>query len=91
MLRASIPRAIGIRTMPLYEYYCRSCARKFSKLRSITTAGETTECEMGHIANPMITVGVQMNGASEIDEQNEIGQSGGCGCGRGGCGCGALN
>ena len=80
--------------MPLYEYYCRSCATKFTQLRPISAAGEASACDQGHRAAPVITVGVQMQGGPGPGPEAESafgGGGGGCACGRGGCGCGALN
>ena len=79
--------------MPLYEYYCRNCATKFTQLRPISTAGEPSECDYGHLAAPVLTVGVQVQSSAQAQgaAAPESSVSGGCACGRGGCGCGALN
>ena len=79
--------------MPLYEYYCRNCATKFTQLRPISAAGEPSECDYGHPAAPVLTVGVQVQSSAQAQgaSASEPLMSGGCACGRGGCGCGALN
>ena len=77
--------------MPLYEYYCRNCATKFTQLRPISAAGEPSECDHGHPAAPVLTVGVQVQSTAQDTDMPEPSMSGGCACGRGGCGCGALN
>jgi putative FmdB family regulatory protein len=34
--------------MPLYEYYCPVCDKKFELLRSMSRAGEPAACPQGH-------------------------------------------
>ncbi|HYM14332.1 MAG TPA: zinc ribbon domain-containing protein [Dehalococcoidia bacterium] len=34
--------------MPLYEYYCRTCAAKFELLRPMSRAAEVATCPSGH-------------------------------------------
>ncbi len=34
--------------MPLYEYYCPRCDRKFELLRSMSRSDETATCPSGH-------------------------------------------
>lgn len=34
--------------MPLYEYYCRTCDKKFEMLRPMSRADEDATCPEGH-------------------------------------------
>jgi len=34
--------------MPLYEYYCRRCERKFELLRPMSRSNEPVTCPRGH-------------------------------------------
>ncbi len=34
--------------MPLYEYYCKTCQRKFELLRPMSRADEEAACPQGH-------------------------------------------
>lgn len=75
--------------MPVYEYYCRTCATKFEKLRSMRAADEAAACPSGHdgaqrTLSMFATLGRSTGG--EIDLMG--GGAGGC-CGGGGCACGA--
>jgi putative FmdB family regulatory protein len=69
--------------MPLYEYVCASCARKFE--RYVRAWGEAVSCptcqgtEVEKQLSTFAFTGAAGGGAST---------GGGCGCGRGGCGCG---
>ena len=76
--------------MPMYEYYCRTCNDKFTQLRSITVAGENSECGQGHLAMKVLTTATVFAGGLSPDADNgemaaPIG--GGCACGRGACAC----
>jgi putative FmdB family regulatory protein len=34
--------------MPIYEYYCQKCQRKFELLKPISKAGDEAECPVCH-------------------------------------------
>ena len=76
--------------MPMYEYYCRTCNEKFTKLRPMSAASEPYECECGEVAQKVLTAAVvTVAGAnSEMEAAEAMPTGGGCACGRGSCGCG---
>ena len=76
--------------MPLYEYYCRPCNEKFTKLRPMSAAAEPYECDCGEVAQKVLTTAmVSVAGQfSEIEAAEAMPTGGGCACGRGSCGCG---
>jgi putative FmdB family regulatory protein len=73
--------------MPLYEYYCRSCAQKFELLRPMKDADRAATCPAGH-ARAARTISmfaaVSKGGDGEVTPMS----GGGCACGGGACGCG---
>lgn len=76
-----------VRAMPVYEYYCRTCATKFEKLRPMQAADDTADCPAGH-GNARRTLSLFATlGRSGAGEREAAG-GGGC-CGGGGCACGA--
>lgn len=77
--------------MPMYEYYCRPCNEKFTKLRPITEASEPYDCHCGHVAQKVVTAAVVSHSGqfSEAGLEDAMPSGGGCACGRGSCGCGA--
>lgn len=83
--------------MPMYEYYCRPCNEKFTKLRPMSAASEPYECECGAVAQKVLTAAVVSIAGqySEMEAAEAMPTGGGCACGRGSCGCGggmgALN
>ena len=84
--------------MPLYEYYCSDCQRKFELLMTYEASESAevvcTRCHGEHVrkllsvfARPR-TVSVGDNYGDYSDyEANESDFGGGCACGGGGCGC----
>jgi putative FmdB family regulatory protein len=68
--------------MPLYEYVCASCSRKFE--RYVRSWGDAVSCPacLGHDVEKQLST-FAFTGAA-----GGSGGGGGCGCGRGGCGCG---
>ena len=84
--------------MPMYEYYCRACNVKFTKLRPMSAAAEPSDCgDCGAVAQKVLTAAmVTVAGQfSELEAAESAPVGGGCACGRGSCGCGggmgALN
>ena len=76
--------------MPLYEYYCPTCASKYELLRTMNRADEAGTCPEGHGRGTRVLsvfASVSKGGATALDE-NAAPSGGGCGCGGGGCGCG---
>jgi putative FmdB family regulatory protein len=66
--------------MPLYEYVCSACSRRFEAyVRSWSEAVACPACRSGSVEKQVSTFAFA--GASQS------GGGGGCGCGRGGCGC----
>lgn len=73
--------------MPLYEYYCSSCATTFEKLRPLRAAEETAVCPAGH-AGATRTVSLFATFTRGADGSTEMSSpGGGCACG-GACACG---
>ncbi len=83
--------------MPIYEYYCRSCNEKFTKLRPMSAAAEPYAHHCGQVAQKVLTAAmVTIAGQhAELEAAEAMPSGGGCACGRGSCGCGggmgALN
>ncbi len=75
--------------MPVYEYYCRSCATKFEKLQPMRAAEEPAVCPEGHggASRTLSTFATLTRGANGATEP----VGGGCGCGGGGCACGGVS
>jgi len=69
--------------MPLYEYVCAACGRRFEKLvRAWNEPVRCPTCEDTTVEKQLSSFALATGG--------RMGQAagGGCGCGRGGCGCG---
>ena len=77
--------------MPIYEYYCRACNEKFTKLRPMSAASEPYECHCGETAQKVLTAAVVTVAGQYADAEaaEAMPTGGGCACGRGSCGCGA--
>lgn len=77
--------------MPMYEYYCRPCNEKFTRLRPMTAAAEAFEHDCGSVAQKVLTAAVVTGSGdfSDIEAAEAMPTGGGCACGRGSCGCGA--
>ena len=77
--------------MPMYEYYCRPCNEKFTKLRPMSAAAEPYECECGEVAQKVLTTAVVSVAGqfADMEAAEAMPTGGGCACGRGSCGCGA--
>lgn len=68
--------------MPLYEYVCRSCARRFEKyVRSWNEEVLCPACQGASVEKQLSTFAFTGEGGASTAS------GGGCGCGRGGCGC----
>jgi putative FmdB family regulatory protein len=71
--------------MPLYEYVCASCTRKFERyVRAWGDAVTCPACEGSDVEKQLSTFALAGAGTGP----GGGGGGGGCGCGRGGCGCG---
>lgn len=74
--------------MPLYEYYCATCASRYEVLRPAARIDEPATCPERHnrgtrVLSVFASVTKDANGASLPSS------GGGCGCNGGGaCGCG---
>ena len=77
--------------MPMYEYYCRTCNEKFTKLRPITEAAEPWDCHCGEVAQKVLTAAVVAHSGrfDELEAAESMPSGGGCACGRNSCGCGS--
>ncbi len=76
--------------MPLYEYVCRGCERRFE--RYVRTWGEPAACPACagvDVEKQLSTFAfVFAGGASRAAAGGSCGSAGGgCGCGAGSCGC----
>ncbi|MFN8556361.1 MAG: zinc ribbon domain-containing protein [Dehalococcoidia bacterium] len=71
--------------MPVYEYYCRSCAGTFERLRPMSAAAETADCPAGHpnAARTITAFATVTRGEAGVTPSF----GGGCACG-GSCACG---
>jgi len=79
-------------SVPVYEYYCRTCNTKFEKLQPMTAASEAVNCPEGHEgAKRTLSLVARMSGSSSDDAFQDWSPSaaGGCGCG-GACSCGSF-
>lgn len=76
--------------MPMYEYYCRPCNTKFTKLRPMSAASKSLEHDCGQQAQKVLTAAVIAVAGqySGMEAAESAPTGGGCACGRGSCGCG---
>ncbi len=73
--------------MPLYEYYCPTCAGKFEKLQRTRSAEETAVCPSGHAgATRTLSLFATFTRGAHGDTEM-MSSGGGCVCG-GSCACG---
>jgi len=72
--------------MPVYEFYCPTCAVKFEKLRPMSAADAPVSCAAGH-AGARRLISVFAVGARPGEEAVMSPTGGGC-CGGGACACG---
>jgi len=72
--------------MPLYEYYCRTCAGKFELLRPASRADEPAACPQGHTGAAR-TLSVFVAFAKRGGSPQPMPSGAGCACGGAGCGC----
>ena len=73
--------------MPLYEYYCPVCEKKFELLRPMSRSDEPAACPGGHEgAKRLISVFAALT-RSAAGEAAPVASGGGCsGCSSGNCG-----
>jgi len=54
--------------MPIYEYFCESCDRRFERLRPMTAAGQSLACPTcGSMAEAAVSRTARITGGSEDD------------------------
>lgn len=70
--------------MPIYEFKCQSCGRRFEKLCSLGESGENLNCPQCGTARPQR---VMSGFAARSSGKGDSGGSGGSGCG----GCTSTN
>ncbi|MEA4812922.1 MAG: zinc ribbon domain-containing protein [Anaerolineaceae bacterium] len=70
--------------MPLYEYLCQDCQKKFEELRSFSSADEARPCpRCGSLHNTR-----QLSRVNAISEGKSLGGSHSCGsCSSSNCSC----
>ncbi|MHB8917674.1 MAG: FmdB family zinc ribbon protein [Desulfocucumaceae bacterium] len=73
--------------MPIYEFKCQSCGRRFEKLCSLGETGENLECPRCGAARPGRVMSGFSSRSSGKDSFAGSGSSGGSGCG----GCSSTN
>jgi len=73
--------------MPLYEYTCRDCGRRFDALRSMQTADDPIACIACHGTNTTRNLSVFFSRSAGARESEQVApSSSGCaGCGGGSC------
>ena len=74
--------------MPLYEYYCRDCDKKFEMLRPMSRADEDGTCPQGHAGAPRLLSVFASFTKGEDGVTIPVAGAGGGGCGS--CGGGAC-
>jgi putative FmdB family regulatory protein len=70
--------------MPIYEYVCGACERKFEQY--VRAWGEAVLCP--GCRSEDVQKQLSSFAFAAADGLRPSGSGGGCGCGRGGCGCG---
>ena len=76
--------------MPLYEYVCHSCERRFERyVRAFGEAVACPQCQGGEVEKQLSTFAFAFAGGSPAASSSGgcRATGGGCGCGAGGCGC----
>ncbi len=77
--------------MPVYEYYCKKCDKKFEALRPMSKADAPIECEYCHSKHTsrQVSTFAAHSGGKAI---SGAGGGGGCaGCGGGSCSTCGVN
>jgi putative FmdB family regulatory protein len=75
--------------MPLYEYFCESCDRRFELLRPMGRMDDAAECPSGHAGGKRVLSTFAAHTTGEFGESAPLGGCGGA-CGGGGCAGGAC-
>jgi putative FmdB family regulatory protein len=74
--------------MPLYEYVCRDCARRFERLvRAFNEPTSCPDCQSASVDRQLSTFAMTTGGGSARDAAPALASGGGGCCGGGGCGC----
>ena len=74
--------------MPVYEYVCEKCDKKFEALRPVSRMDEPAPCPQGHPRSHRVMsrfAAVVRDGYSAMEP---MGDTGGCGGSCGNCSCG---
>jgi putative FmdB family regulatory protein len=74
--------------MPVYEYSCQDCGKKFDTLRSMKDADQPIPCKG---CQSQHTRRMLSKCYSQGDRKNSVTQSGGCGGCSGGSSCGSCH
>lgn len=76
--------------MPLYEYYCESCDRRFELLRPMGRMDDAADCPSGHGGGRRVLSTFAAHTSAAFGESEPLGGGGGCGgCSGGACACSA--
>ncbi|MBI4504840.1 MAG: zinc ribbon domain-containing protein [Chloroflexi bacterium] len=73
--------------MPLYEYACRTCGKRFERLRTISEADVATACPQCGTEGARRLLSMFVSYSSKAADPAALYAGGGCGCSVGGCGC----
>lgn len=74
--------------MPVYEYVCDKCNKRFEALRSASRMDEPAPCPGGHPKSHRVLSSFAAMTKDGFGESEPVGGGGGCGGCAGGCTCG---
>jgi putative FmdB family regulatory protein len=85
--------AYVVTAMPIYEYYCPRCDRKFEQLRPMARSDDPATCPQGHEgAGRVLSVFASMTRGADGSLQAVSGTGGCAACSAGSCaGCAAAH
>ena len=69
--------------MPMYEYFCVKCGKKFELMRAMSRSDASASCPKGHAGAQRTLSMFASVTKGAIGESTPLG--GGCGCGGGAC------